>query len=256
MITFTKYKKPRDCFHVIVQALQPELILDIGSRNGKDALILRRHASQAEIIAFEATPELAHAMQKNVELRHAHIDVRHCAVGDTEGTAQFSIFNSRKKMGSLLPSSTKEIQQVFTVPTIKIDSLPEAKGKQNIALWIDVEGSEYQVLEGARETLSRISVLHVEVETKQFWHGQKDYSEVRHLLESYGFGVLSERIDESFGQGNVVFIQNKLLRVPQIRHAIHRANRKALLQYVVWRTHIKKLFPTLFRVGKQLQDSK
>ena len=45
-------------FHFLINKIDPDLVLDIGSRDGKDSLIFRKILPKAKINAFEANPDL------------------------------------------------------------------------------------------------------------------------------------------------------------------------------------------------------
>jgi hypothetical protein len=52
------------------------------------------------------------------------------------------------------------------------DLVPDISN-EHIALWIDVVGAGYQVLEGISETASNVLFIQIEVETIEIWKGQK-----------------------------------------------------------------------------------
>ena len=240
------YRKPREWFQLLVGHLAPDAILDIGSRNGKDALILREYAPDALIMAFEATPESAHIMEADPELKAARIEARHAAVGATDGTATFSIFSERKRMGSLRVATHRAVIQTIAVPATRVDSIPEIKDKKNIALWVDVEGATYEVLDGAQQTLLRVLLLHLEVETAQLWEGQKTVDDIRRLLKKQGFVSIAERIEPEHQQGNIVCIRETLLQDPRVARFIRSQNRRAALSRFASRIHLKRYAPFLF----------
>ncbi|MCX5681352.1 MAG: FkbM family methyltransferase [Candidatus Omnitrophica bacterium] len=77
-----------------------------------------------------------------------------------------------------------------------------------IALWIDVEGAGYEVLEGMSGIQKNVSLIHIEVETKTFWKGQRLKPEVESLLDSMGFRFLGRGMPEE--QHDLVYINKKI----------------------------------------------
>ena len=67
-----------------------------------------------------------------------------------------------------------------------LETVPES-----VALWIDVEGAAYEVLEGIEGICDRIKLIHVEVETEAFWEGQRLKADVEDLMHSMGFTTLA-----------------------------------------------------------------
>jgi len=57
----------------------------------------------------------------------------------------------------------------------------------NAVAWIDVEGGQKNVLEGADSFLSKASAIYVEVESKQVWDGQSVDDDIARLLKEYQF---------------------------------------------------------------------
>ena len=57
----------------------------------------------------------------------------------------------------------------------------------NFAVCIDAEGHSYEVIEGFGDSIHEAKCIFVEVEDKEFWHGQKLKKDVENLLRSKGF---------------------------------------------------------------------
>lgn len=204
--------RSKDLFRFFVRRLQPELIFDVGSRDGRDALSFREAAPLARIIACEGNPSLAQAMRDDAQLAAARIEVEHCAAGAAEGTGQFFVFNEQRGTGSLLPRVPGEgaVHAEIAVPVRRLDTLPRVQLAETVALWIDVEGCAYEVLEGARGILSHVILIHVEVESREFWKDQKLASDVQALLAQYGFAPVYERNKRGKGQGNIIFLKREM----------------------------------------------
>ena len=78
-----------------------------------------------------------------------------------------------------------------------------------IALWIDVEGAAYEVLEGIDGIRDRVCLVHVEVETRAFWQGQRLWPDIEALMGRLGFTPIARRPgDEQF---DVVFVNDRWL---------------------------------------------
>jgi hypothetical protein len=76
-------------------------------------------------------------------------------------------------------------------------------------LWLDVQGFELRLLEGAGSLLDTVSAIHTEVNLCETYEGAVLYEDLRRWLECRGFRVVLERIPEGWTQGNVVFARQK-----------------------------------------------
>jgi FkbM family methyltransferase len=218
---FAMLIKPRPLFCLLVRKLEPTLILDVGSRDGSDALAFRQAAPHSRILSFEANPELVAKMRGDPRLERAGISTRHFAVSDAAGEATFRIFNEQKGMGSLLKPAQGHVAREFAVPTLRLDDVPEARDAERIALWIDVEGCSYQAIEGAQGILDAVILIHAEVERAPLWKDQKLDRDLTELLAAHGFVPLATRMKRrTREQGNVIYLREVLARRPSTFGAI------------------------------------
>jgi FkbM family methyltransferase len=207
--------KPRPLFTHLVGRLRPSLVLDVGSRDGGDALAFRAASPASRILCFEANPRLFEKMRGDADLSRAGIEVFPWAISDSAGEATFRIFNPERGMGSLLPRLDAPPSESFAVQMRRLDELPEARGAGTIALWIDVEGCSYQVVEGAKGLLERVLVIHAEVETRAFWAEQRLAGDLTRLLAGHGFAPVLVRMKRrAREQGNAIFLREGIARLP------------------------------------------
>jgi hypothetical protein len=75
--------------------------------------------------------------------------------------------------------------EVPDVTTVRLDDVPEAMGADYLKL--DVQGSEGQVLAGARTCLDSVLVVHSEVEFVPIYAGQPLFGDIDAILRSRGF---------------------------------------------------------------------
>ena len=79
---------------------------------------------------------------------------------------------------------TRVVQQ-FPVATHRLDDIPEIRDVDYLKL--DVQGAEWDVIEGAAELLSNALVVHTEVEFVPLYAGQPLFAEVDQALRKSGF---------------------------------------------------------------------
>ncbi len=159
----------------VLATLRPDDVLyDIGANVGFISLETAA-AMPIEIHAFEPQPDLAAAIAVSARLnRFDRLHVYATAVGDREGTIPLCL--PGHSLHASIRSATPG-ERTIDVPLLTIDSLV-ASGQlpAPAMIKIDVEGAEFQVLRGARQTLqSHQPVLLFEVNDNAARFGyQKD----------------------------------------------------------------------------------
>lgn len=186
----------------LAQAMRdhPCTVIDVGSAGG---IIgdLNPIAFAVDAVGFEPNPD--HFADLHTTDSHWR-SLRYLpfAIGGQKGTRTLY----RPKFGNsstLLPpnSAIGEVfdkRQFFDVEeTTEVDvvSLDDALSQFDIRdpdyLKLDVEGAEFEILEGASEALSRLSVIRVEVCFVEVRQGQRLGMEVGHHLEGLGFRLMN-----------------------------------------------------------------
>ncbi|QLC22457.1 FkbM family methyltransferase [Parasphingopyxis sp. CP4] len=144
---------------VLDSAPDPSAVaLDIGANIGNHAIFLSHRFGS--VLAFEPNPVARALLKLNIDLNDAqNVEIVSSALSDRGGTSQF-----RMNLPNLGSSALAEIaiadpdnalvQRHFDVELVTGDSIvaPEAKVE---FIKIDVEGAEYSVLRGLRETIRR-----------------------------------------------------------------------------------------------------
>jgi FkbM family methyltransferase len=228
-------------FLLLVRFFRVDIVCDVGSHDAFNARRFRRVLPSARIIAFEANPELAQAMIVDRRRAADKIEVHHCAVHNQVGQIRFNVekvldgpleaWRRRASSTRLRVSGSAGVSQT-RVPTTRLDAFFDGDRYQGgtIALWIDVEGAAYEVLEGTARVRDRVCVVHVEVETEAFWQGQKLKRDVVRLMEDLGYvGIACDGIGR---QHNMVFIDRSTLERHrfQIRIAVLLASGAAVVR--------------------------
>lgn len=192
LILRTKY-----AFHSLLWLLDPDLILDVGSMDGSDSKKFKQLIPNAEVVAFEGNPNNYRAMCADVDLQKLGVKAIHRLVSNREGNLSFfvqrpvnAVEGANKGTSSAMRRNElgMESEEVH-LDAVRIDSFlaQEYPIKKHVAMWIDVEGHAYQVLEGLEKAQDSVYLIHVEVETREIWPGQKVESDVIALAKSMGF---------------------------------------------------------------------
>lgn len=121
--------------------------VDIGAHIGSVISEVHFRHPRARIIAFEAIPEKATALQR----KFPGFEVHNLALCDREGEASFFI-DREHSASSSLARGERSVQEI-KVKTRRLDSLFE--GRHADVIKVDVEGAELGVFRGATELIER-----------------------------------------------------------------------------------------------------
>lgn len=193
--------KTKYAFHSLLWLLKPDVVLDIGSMDGADSKRFRSLLKKASLVAFEANPDNFRLMNADEEIHRKRIRVLNQLVSKVDGEQSFYVqrpdqISSGLNRGtsSALPRMDQGMKnEEIRLNSARIDSFlsNEYPDADKVALWVDVEGFAYEVLESLQHATQQIHLIHVEVETQECWPGQHLEPEVLQLLESMGYILLA-----------------------------------------------------------------
>ncbi len=141
------------------------------------------------------------------------------ALGTYEGTVSFYLSKPTEKYGlagqsSLFPPNPEtwpwpwvELEkEPISVPITTLDAWAEKQGIKKIDfLWLDLQGSEFQMLQACPNILKTITVIKTEYSTKEYYKGTVLFDELKNFLESQDFHLI-EICGET--HGDALFIRN------------------------------------------------
>jgi FkbM family methyltransferase len=187
----------RKLIHSFCRLLQPladVVLVDCGADIGTfSALVCAQTSRVKRVIAFEPNPDVAGFMRRNLSQLPISTKAITKAVGCSQGTGRLEY-----------PAYDNSDQARFVVPgegpleVVTIDSLG-VRGC-DVAIKIDVEGSELEVLEGAAQTIksARKCVITVEANPRVAMRTKRDPVECLRFLQSLRpFSFLIAETEES-----------------------------------------------------------
>jgi FkbM family methyltransferase len=143
---------------VLANHLKPDnVFIDIGANFGLYSLIASQYISEeGSIFCFEPFPENYKSLCTNLSLNHlTRVTAENKAVGSEMG--ELKLYNNSKEnnLGMVSSKKTKD-SDVVTVTKVSLDDYLQTKSLEKITfIKIDVEGFEYEVLQGMKKTLQR-----------------------------------------------------------------------------------------------------
>lgn len=226
----TKY-----AFHTLLWLLDPDVILDVGSMDGSDSKKFKKLIPSATVAAFEGNPNNYRAMCADTEIQKMGIQVIHQLVSNMAGNRSFFVqrpihtstgYNRGTSSAMRRSEKGMETEEVH-IDAVRIDTFLGQKfpGNKRVAMWVDVEGHAYEVLEGLSGVKDRVYLIHVEVETQEIWPGQKVESDILSLAKSMGFIALAHGAHE---------IQRDIILIKESWYIANRGKILALLSIAKW----------------------
>lgn len=230
-------------FLCILKSFNADCVFDIGARDGKQSLLFRSALPKAQIMAFEANPRNFKKISNDDKIKDNSIKIFNLAVCERNGTTAFFIDQNIGMSSILTPSTNDTLEQILEIDSVRLDTFIINSGLKcnNIGLWIDVEGSSFEVLSGIENCVHQISFIHVEVENYEMRQNQHTFEAVYELAHKYGFEmVATSLIDEEKCQGDTVFIHKRVLSDPNKLNGCLFKGR--LIQYFCIPRIIQKMF--------------
>ena len=194
----TPASDPYAQIHAAIAANAIDMVFDVGANTGQFASALRAIGYSRRIVSFEplstAHARLAEAA-KGEPLWTVHPQ---CAVGDRDGETEINVAGNSVS-SSVLPMTDKHAAAApgsayvgrERVPMVRLDSVAAAylRDAGRPFLKIDTQGFEWQVLDGACETLPRVRGILCEMSLVPLYSGQRLWRETLAKIEGAGFSL-------------------------------------------------------------------
>ena len=166
---------------------EPLFFIDVGANRGEFVFTAEKAIPPSKIWAFEPLPYFA----KKLKALFPKITVFNVGLSDTETQTTLYVPVIKGIPDDSLSSVNKPSSDSFNTYTINCTTLDNLVEKncitdEKIFLKIDVEGHEFNVLQGAEKTLKQaILVMLIEIEERH--HKEKPLKEMIQSIESKGF---------------------------------------------------------------------
>lgn len=147
----------------LAKAASASVVLDIGANIGAYSVLLASLSSVREVHAFEPNPQTFGQLEENVALNSnaSKISCHRVALSSKSGTTSFGVVSDLSGANSIIDTSIHEAEsfvRTVDVDTSPLDDALTVNG-ETVAIKIDVEGHELQVLRGATQFLRNNSCI-------------------------------------------------------------------------------------------------
>ena len=180
----------------ILNLLNIDVVFDVGANEGQFAREIRKHGYNGKIISFEPLTSARKNLLAFAECDSSWQVHEQSAIGDHDGKIDIHIAgnsvsssiltmmesHSRAAVGSAYVGSER-------VTLFRLDSITNRylERNSNLFIKIDTQGYEWQVLDGARDSLKSARGVLCELSLVPLYHGQRLWRDIIDRLDQHGF---------------------------------------------------------------------
>lgn len=196
------------------------IVIDAGAHLGEDSIEIAKIWPKAKIYSFEPAP-LVFKKLKEMTKKYKNITPIKKALGEKNGKKIFYLSGNINDAASSLKQPNKVLtffpeipfEKKTIVSVVNLDHWVKKMKLENIdLLWLDLQGSELDVLKSSKKTLSKVKVIHLEILFDELYKNCPINTTLETFLIKRGFTKIKEtHCHKTFG--NAVFINNKLLKI-------------------------------------------
>jgi len=184
-------------------------IVEVGANSGSDSLEMLNSFPSSRLICFEPDPRAIAQWKKSITNERS--ELREIAISNYVGTVRFNQSGGLPPgvsaeefpegwhlSGSVLPPKNHTIVHTWSTfenfLEVDCETLDHALGDINWEryerfpvglIWADVQGAERQLIEGARDTLTRTRFLYTEYSNDELYEGQVSLYSLLSLLPEF-----------------------------------------------------------------------
>ena len=203
----------------LLKSIVNPVIFDVGAHHGQTALEYSNLFPLAKILSFEPFKDSFKILEANTP-RIKNFNAYNFALGNYDGISEMNINNSTAT-NSILSTDDKaydlwgknllETQTKVAIEIVTLDSFIQKNSINRIdVLKLDTQGSEYLIIEGAKNAIknNKIKLVYTEIITVPTYNKQKALDEILYLFRNHGFLL--------YNFYNPATINNKLMQLDAI----------------------------------------
>jgi FkbM family methyltransferase len=192
----------------------PKVVVDVGAQIGMWSAAVLFLTPVERLIAIEPTPSSLRQLHSRIGC-FPGVKIVDCAVGSSPGTARFrimsdSLFNSFLPVRGDIKDRYGHVVEHEAIE-VEVRTLDEIAGEVDRVsiLKIDVQGAEWDVFDGGRETLAKTSIVVLEANFISHYEGDACFDKL-HARMSEEFGFELYRYMNPYHQGGQVLFADAL----------------------------------------------
>lgn len=172
-----------------------DIVVDIGANIGYYALLEAKLVGDTGFVyAIEPIPDTFNMLTRNIEANHYHnMLALNLAFGDKSSQVEMYVCHNYCNLSSMKPLLNMPTSKI-TVKQITIDDFLIDKPRPRL-IRMDVEGYEYQIIQGMKKTLESPGSLCVFIELHFNLLKSEESLKILHTLKDNGFKVMAATIE-------------------------------------------------------------
>jgi FkbM family methyltransferase len=179
---------------------QVDVVFDVGANTGQFATMLRDAGFPGQIVSFEPSTVAHSTLSKRAQRDANWVIAPRMALGDHDGlitlnlagnSASSSVLPMLPSHVSAAPESRYIGSETADLRTLDSVSPDFASNTDRIFLKLDVQGFEYNVLQGAARFLRRVAGIQIELSLVPLYDGERLFHSMLHDLEECGYEMWS-----------------------------------------------------------------
>ncbi len=208
--------------------INAKVIFEVGARDGYDSITMTKKYNNATIYSYECNPIVIDKCKTNLQ-NYKNIIFNPYGLGEKNELKQFYIYAPNKVINQNLIGASSffprpDTNNLILTENIKISTLKDEFEKYNIEfidiLCMDVQGSELNVLKGAKNYINNIKYIIMEqpkpikeqklnqkrknIKAINNYIGAPEYSEIVDFMKKNKF-VKIKQMEENLFEDNVLY---------------------------------------------------
>jgi len=211
------YPKLDEVRNYLIKELDIKIAFDGGANQGQWASRLRKNNSEITIISFEPVREAFNKLVQNSKDDPNWI-TNNVALGQEEGVTKINLANNDFMSSSILPPTnhlssfpTVEFSDYEEITVVRLDSMYGDMDSKRSLLKLDVQGFEFEALNGASNMLDNVALIELETAFRPMYKGEMNHSQILRWLEERNFEVYSVSQPSVDKSGRVGYIDCLLI---------------------------------------------
>lgn len=183
-------------------------LIDVGSNKGQFSILFRKYFYNAKIYSFEPQTDQIEIQKKILGFKN--ISYSQLGISNFKGNKKFYITKRKDSSSVHKPKNNEiEIYDVQRVDNIKMTTLDNffknKKFKTPVVLKLDIQGHEFEALNGSQKILKNIDYIIIELSYQKKYSNQIDYKIINKFLLKNSFKQIYTT--------NKTFYKNKIFQV-------------------------------------------
>ena len=191
-------------YNKLFRYTNPRRVLDIGAHVGQFSQQVKRFNPEADIIMIEANPNCEPYLNK--------LDIPYQMIALSRDKGEAELFVEKVNEIGTGASLYRENTQYYAddkfdtvkVQTNSLDNLNYFENEFIDLVKLDVQGAEYDILEGGRKTITRSGHVLIEVSLLEYNLGAPQIEAVVNKMKEYGF-IIEDILDYQRTPENLLF---------------------------------------------------